>query len=69
MVVLLQDHRLFTSGEAHKIVGGLSNPSKMPGKGYNLPAKKCLIGPKLRPIPGTTCHHCYAHKGRYEYTR
>lgn len=51
--------------EANKIVGGLSNPSKMPGKSFNLPAKECNIGSKLNKIAGTVCFDCYARKGRY----
>ena len=35
--------------EAKSIVGGLSNPSKMPGYGYGLSAFDCSVGSKLRP--------------------
>src|SRR3954465_7511750 len=52
---------------AAEITGGLSNPSKMPGHGYSLPAKECKTGAKLAKIPGTTCHNCYALKGRYSF--
>lgn len=45
--------------------GGLSEPSKMPGMAYGLPARACLLGSKLVKIPGTTCHGCYALKGNY----
>jgi len=51
--------------EANKITGGLSNPSKMPGRSYNLPAQECNIGSKLVKIAGTVCESCYALKGRY----
>ena len=53
--------------EAHAIVGGLSNPSKMPGKAYNLSALQCNVGSKLRKIPGSVCSDCYALKGRYGF--
>lgn len=53
--------------EAHAIVGGLSNPSKMPGKSYNLSALQCNVGSKLRKIPGSVCSDCYALKGRYGF--
>ena len=53
--------------EAHKITGGLSKPSKMPGPAYNLPAAACLTGAKLVKIPGSTCNGCYALKGRYRF--
>jgi hypothetical protein len=49
------------------ITGGLSRPSKMPGYAYNLPAIHCKTGSKLAAIPGTTCHGCYALKGRYRF--
>ena len=49
------------------ITGGLSKPSKMPGYSYNLPAIHCKTGSKLAQIPGTTCHGCYALKGRYKF--
>ena len=39
--------------EAHKIVGGLSKPSKMPGPAYNLPARACITGAKLVKVPGS----------------
>lgn len=52
--------------EATAIAGSLSKPSKMPGWGYGLPAlTSCDTGSKLAKIPGTTCHDCYACKGRY----
>jgi len=51
---------------AGNVRAGLSNPSKMPGRGWSLPAKKsCPVGGKLASIPGTVCHGCYADKGRY----
>ena len=53
--------------EANKIVGGLSAPGKMPCPSINLPATACVTGAKLAKIPGTTCHGCYALKGRYKF--
>jgi len=54
--------------EAAKITGGLSAPGKMPEGSYNLPASMCQTGAKLREIPGTPCHGCYAFKGRYNFS-
>lgn len=57
----------WTSSDLKRYVGGLSNPSKMPGYGYSLPAEECVTGSKLRPLEGTVCHDCYALKGRYKF--
>lgn len=46
-------------------VGGLSDPSKMPGYGYGLPASECKLGALLAKVKGSTCSDCYALKGRY----
>ena len=53
--------------EANIIVGGLSVPGKMPCPSINLPATACNVGAKLAKVPGTTCHGCYALKGRYKF--
>ena len=53
--------------EANKITGGLSNPSKMPGRAYNLSAFDCDMGSKLAEKPGSVCEDCYARKGRYRF--
>ena len=53
--------------EASKIVGGLSTPGKMPCYSINLPAVACKVGSILAREPGTTCHGCYALKGRYRF--
>jgi len=53
--------------EAERITGGLSAPGKMPEGSYNLPARACKTGAKLREIPGTPCYGCYAFKGRYNF--
>lgn len=51
----------------NSLTGGLSNPSKMPGFAYNLPADKCKTGGKLRSVPRSVCSRCYACKGRYRF--
>jgi len=53
--------------EAKAITGGLSNPSKMPGKAYNLSAFDCDMGSKLAVKAGSVCSECYARKGRYRF--
>ena len=40
----------------------------MPGYAYNLPTHACIVGTKLRAVPGSTCFECYAHeRGRYRF--
>lgn len=56
-----------TLREARAITGGLSEPSKMPGYAYNLPAQACSVGSKLRQVEGSVCSKCYALKGRYVF--
>ena len=53
--------------EAQKITGSMTRTSKMPGLSYSLPAWACQTGAKLRKIPGSVCHGCYALKGRYRF--
>ena len=53
--------------QAEEIVGTLSKPSKMPGFAYSTPAKRCLIGQKMRNVVGSMCAFCYALKGRYVF--
>ena len=55
--------------EARIIVGGLSKPGKMPCFSINLPATECKVGSILAKEPGTTCHGCYALKGRYRFKK
>lgn len=55
--------------EAKEIVGGLSEPSKMPCYSYSLPAIHCKVGSKLRSIKGSVCHGCYAMKGFYVFPK
>jgi hypothetical protein len=47
--------------------GGLSNPSKMPGHSYSLPAAECKTGGRLQAVKGSVCHGCYAMKNRYRF--
>ena len=53
--------------EANANTGGLSDPSKMPGYAYNLPASKCKMGSKLVNVEGSVCAGCYALKNRYKF--
>ena len=53
--------------QADKITGKLSQPSKMPGYSYNLPAWECKIGALLRTIKKSVCFMCYAMRGRYVF--
>ena len=53
--------------DAWNYVGGLSDPEKMPGYSYGLPAQACKAGGKQRGIPGAICTDCYAHKGMYQF--
>lgn len=52
---------------AWEIVGGLSNPSKMPCKGYSIPASTCKMGSLMAKHKGTICSKCYARKGMYVF--
>lgn len=56
-----------TEEQARVICGSLSNPSKMPGHGYALPAYRCRLGSFLQQIPKAICFHCYALRGRYTF--
>ena len=51
--------------EAKQITGGLSQPNKMPGYAYNIPAWHCITGSKLVDIENSVCAGCYALKNRY----
>lgn len=53
--------------EALALVGGLSNPSKMPCFGWSTPAQRCQVGSRLRAVAGSTCSSCYALKGQYVF--
>ena len=54
--------------EANEITGGLSNPSKMPGRAFNLSAFDCHVGSLLAKKEGSVCSGCYARKGRYLFS-
>ncbi len=56
-----------TTKAAVAICGSLSNPSKMPGHAYSLPARDCRIGSLLQQMPKAVCSHCYALRGRYVF--
>lgn len=51
--------------DADRIVGGLTQTSKMPCKSYSLPTLACQTGFKLAQIAGSVCSECYANKGFY----
>ncbi len=61
----MKSNRTLTQKEAIAICGSLSEPSKMPGHAYSLPAKNCRIGSLLQQISRAVCFHCYALRGRY----
>ena len=54
--------------EANQITGGLSNPSKMPGRAFNLSAFNCKVGSILAEKDNSVCSGCYARKGRYLFS-
>ena len=58
---------MVTTKELAARVGGLSNPSKMPGFAYGIPAQDCILGAILRQKKGSTCEKCYALKGMYSF--
>ena len=51
--------------EAVQITGGLSVTDKMPCDSHGIPARECNVGSRLVKVKGSTCHGCYALKGRY----
>ena len=53
------------TSEAMKLIGGLSEPMKMPCFSYSIPAIYCKTGMKLRKVKDTICSKCYAMKFRY----
>lgn len=54
-----------TVKDAELVTGKLSDPDKMPGKAWGIPASQCKRGSQLHLRPGTVCSDCYARKGRY----
>lgn len=67
MIVATKQASSLSRKEAWDLVGGLSNPSKMPGYAYGLPAKECKVGGALVNIKGSVCHGCYAFRGNYRF--
>jgi len=59
--------RTLSQKEAVAICGSLSEPSKMPGHAYSLPARNCRIGSLLQQLSKAVCSHCYALRGRYVF--
>lgn len=53
---------------ALEIVGGLSEPSKMPCHGFSIPARHCKVGQMMRNVKNSICSKCYALKGRYVFS-
>ena len=51
---------------AIKLIGGLSDTSKMPGLSFGLPTANCITGEKLAKVPDSICSKCYAKKGFYK---
>ena len=51
--------------DATDMVGGLSEPGKMPCYTFSLDARNCNVGAKLARVPGSVCADCYALKGNY----
>lgn len=56
-----------TLSKSLEIIGGLSNPSKMPWYSWSTPAQECITGQKLHKEAGTVCSKCYALKGFYMF--
>lgn len=54
-----------TLDDARAIAGSLSEPGKMPGHAYSIPAELCKRGAKLAQFPNSICSQCYALKHRY----
>lgn len=51
--------------DAARVVGGLTQTSKMPGPSYSLPTIACHTGWRMAQIPGSVCSKCYANDGFY----
>lgn len=54
---------------AQSIAHTLSNPSKMPGRSYGIPAGRdfCNVGGKLIDKKNSVCSFCYACRGAYNW--
>lgn len=65
---LQQDILRLMHGKAFRAIsGGLSNPSKMPEKAWNLPATECKTGSKMAKVEGSVCSRCYALSKQSRY--
>ena len=49
-------------------IGGLSQPDKMPGWGFSIPAARCKMGSVLVKVRNSVCHGCYALVGAYTWS-
>lgn len=62
------DGKITTKKQAYEFVSSLSDPSKMPGRGWGISPSKCKRGAVLHKTnPDSICKHCYAMKGRYAF--
>lgn len=48
-------------------LGGLGQPSKMPGYSFSTSAKDCQTGGKLQKVKDSVCSECYALRGNYGF--
>lgn len=63
-----EQYKFKSKAEAWRIVGGLSEPGKMPGYGWSIPASECKRGSYLRHTnKNSICANCYAMKNRYKF--
>jgi hypothetical protein len=51
--------------ELANAIGGIGNPSKMPGRAWGISALICKTGSKLAKVKGSVCESCYALKNFY----
>lgn len=53
--------------DAYQVVGKPSKPSKItPHLAMGFNARFCKLGSRLKKVQGSTCHSCYALKGRFK---
>ena len=67
MSLALKRHESLSYADAVDIIGGYSNPSKMPWISWSLDARNCNNGGRLHKVEGSVCHKCYALKGNYRF--
>lgn len=53
--------------DALKLIGGLSQTTKMPWWSWSISAEDCITGSKLAKRENTVCSGCYALKGMYVF--